>query len=506
MRSYDDEAAKEFELHHPSDESGIGCLDYDKLLKLPMKSMKEDLKESLRWVRDESRYKELGSHIPKFRRYKSRLFDTDIETLLKSRKMRMTRPRCSLRSFFVVEWAKRRRRPIFWPDINEAILKAMLGVNRIPLRGAVRKNGLQGRWSVQFDFKAWYDQLPLAEKIQMYFAFDGKHCLTTLPMGFRPACEVAQAISLALVDFEMPEGVTVDVYIDNVRFIGDEDGVVKAGRLFVERCRQVGAKLDREEPVPRQLDTFLGEQFDYVSKQRRLGEKTVEKVKYTRENLISEVSTYRQIAAIFGLLFFCAEVLALPMCFLYDVMKWFRQKMSEAADNWNTATSIPQSIQEEIKHWLSLVEKNPWTPMFDEEEDTDADLTLTVDACETGWGCMSTSADSTQYYGNSWSEADHKNSFLFSSVVSEPLGTWRAICRFVSTSTRKVVIHTDHQPQVWAMRRGAAKAETYNELLVKLKTYYPNTRFEFRFISGKENKIADALSRFGREISEKVEQ
>lgn len=496
--------AKTFDLHHPSDESGIGCLIYDKLLALPMKSMRDELKQKLRWTRDHSIYEQLGSSIPRFRRYKSRLLEKDVELLLKSKKFATTRPRTSVKSFFVVEWAKRRRRPIFWPDINEAIDKAMLGRNLIPLRSEIRKNGLKGLWSVQFDFKAWYDQLPLAEKIQKFFAFDGKHCLTTLPMGFRPACEVAQAISLALVDFELPQGVSVDVYIDNVRFIGDNEGVVEAGKIFVQRCKEVGAKLDREEPIPKQLDTFLGEQFDYENKKRRLGEKTVEKVKFTRENLLGDILTYRQVAAIFGLLFFCAEVLALPMCFLFDIMKWFRQKMSEATDNWNATTTLPNAVREEIKHWLEMMESNPWTTMYEEEDDTDADLVLTVDACETGWGCMSTSPESTQYYGAPWTEADHDRNFLFSSVVSEPLGTWRAICRFVPTMTRKVVIHTDHLPQVWAMKRGIAKAETYNELLVKLKTYYPNTRFEFRFISGEKNSIADALSRFGKETSEKV--
>jgi hypothetical protein len=469
-----------------------------------MKSMTEDLINKLRWTMDHRIYEALGTKIPKFRRYKTRLLEKDVDLILRSSKVKQVRPRCSLRSFYVVEWAKNRRRPIFWPDINEAIDKAMLGVNLIPLKGTVRKNGLNGEWSVQFDVKAWYDQLPLAEKIQRYFAFDGKHCLTTLPMGFRPACEVAQAISLALVDFELPKGVSVDVYIDNVRFVGNKDGVVEAGQEFVKRCKFVGAVLDKEEAVPKQLDTFLGEEFDYVQKRRRLGEKTVEKVKYTKDTLLSNSLTYRQVAAIFGLLFFSAEVLALPMCFLYDVMRWFRTKMSEASDNWNSITTLPRSVREELDHWFSMIELNPWTTMFEEEDDTDADLTITVDACETGWGCMSTSAESTQYYGAPWTVADQSENFVFSSVVSEPLGAWRAICRFVPISSKKVVIHTDHLPQVWAMKRGIAKAETYNALLVKLKTYFPNTKFEFRFISGEENTVADALSRFGKIVEEDI--
>lgn len=462
-------------------------------------SMREELERTLRWTYDVSLYEQFKEKMPRFRKYKSRLFPEDVELLLKSSKLSLTRPRSAMRTFFIIEWAKKRRRPICWPDINQAIEKSNLGKSLIPLKSTVRKNGMKGKWSVQFDFKAWYDQLPLDEKVRRFFAFDGKHCLTTLPMGFRPACEVAQAISLALVDFELPEGVSVDVYIDNVRFVGDKDGAVKAGREFVRRCKSVNAKLDSEKATPKQCDTFLGEEYDYILKERRLGKKTVEKITFTHNELISEQLTYRQISAIFGLLFYSAEVLALPMCFLFDLMKWFRAKMSQATDNWTTVTDVPLIIQEELKFWLSKLEKNPWTKMYEEEEG-EPDLTLTVDACETGWGCTSSSDTATQFYGAPWTFEDTLKHNLTSSVSSEPLGAWRAICRFVSVNHKKIVVYTDHKPQVWATKSGIAKAQTYNELMVQLKTYYPNTRFDFRFISGEENVLADLLSRFGKEI------
>lgn len=497
--------AKKFPLHHPKDEAGVGCFSYEELDKLPVDSRyREALDRALKWTRDPSFYTQFEDSIPGFRRYQSRLLRKDLRILYKSKKLTKLRPRCSVRSFFVVEWAKRRRRPIFWPDLNEAILRSHLGINYIPLKKVVRDNGLRGGWSVQFDFKAWYDQLPLHHEIRKYFAFDGERCLTTLPMGFRPACEVAQAISLALADHDLPKGVVVDVYIDNVRFIGDREAVIEAGKRFVARCNKVGAILDSEVPEAKQLDTFLGEEYDYVQKRRRLASKTVEKVKYTHEKLLVEKRlTYRQISAIFGLLFFSAEVLALPMCLLFDIMKWFRGKMSEVDQNWSLEVDIPTHIREELTFWLKKIEHNPWTLMSEEgENDEVADLVLTVDACETGWGCMSTSPTSTQYFGSPWSKEEKDRYFLQSSVASEPLGAWRSICRFVATSNKKVIIYTDHQPQVWAMKRGIAKTETYNDLLVRLHAYYPNTKFEFRFISGEENRIADALSRFGKEVNE----
>lgn len=212
--------------------------------------------------------------------------------------------------------------------------------------------------------------------------------------------------------------------------------------------------------------------------------------------------TNRQIAGIFGLLFFSAEVLNFPLCFLFDQMKWYSKTMSECANAWNEERSVPECVRNELKSFFNKLYTNPETPMFDirKTEEYEPDLTLVVDACETGWGCVSTSGTETKFYGAPWSEDDHQKYFLFSSVVSEPLGAWRAIQRNVSINHKKVVVYTDHQPQVWAMQRGVAHANSYNELQVKLKQHFHDTVFEFRFIRGVDNNIADALSRFGSEI------
>lgn len=468
---------------------------------------RDALMKALRWICDPEHYAQFSNDLPRFRRYKTRLYKRDVKVLYRSKKLLKIRPRCSVRSFFVVEWNKKRRRPIFWPDLNEVIKKEHMGDARIPLKRSVRRNGLSGSWSIQFDFKAWYDQLPMHHRISKYFAFDGKHCLRTLPMGFRPACEVAQSISLALADFNLPDGVSVDVYIDNVRFVGERDAVIEAGRQFVERCRRVGAKVDNEKPEPKQEDDFLGEQYDYVNKKRRLAKKTLTKVTLVREEILpSETLTNRQVAAIFGLLFFCSEVLQLPLCYLFNLMKWYRETMRRVGDNWNAEVVVPYQVREELLFWFGKLEANPWIDLYNtiNDDEQEPDLTLVVDACETGWGCVSTTSTGTQYYGAPWSAEDHKKHFLYSSVQSEPLGAWRAIQRFVSTSSKKVVVYTDHEPQVWAMQRGIAKAASYNELQLKLKETFRDTIFQFKFINGKDNGIADALSRFGKEVDNKV--
>lgn len=497
MKEYNAEA-ETFPLHHKEDKF-IATVNYDALKELPTsEEKKERLLRALRWTCDPEHYTQFSKELPRFRRYKSRLLRGDWIMLYTSKKLIKIRPRCSVRSFFVVEWGKRRRRPIFWPDLNAIIRRYHLSKSTIPLKRTVRRNGLTGQWSLQYDFIGWYDQLPLHKLISKYFAVDGKMCLSTLPMGFRPACEVAQTISEVLADHDLPAGVTADVYIDNVRFVGDKEAVIQAGKQFLSRCATVGAQVDNVHAEPKQIDEFLGEKYDYVKKTRSLTEKSLEKLKFVRQRLESQESfTNRQLAGIFGLVFYAAEVLQMPLCQLFQLMKWYRSKMQEVGTEWNARTDIPKNIKEDIGNWIDLLLENKEVPMFDTREDGsyEADLTLTVDACETGWGCVATTEHSTQEYGAMWSDVDHQQHNLLSSVSSEPLGMWRAVTRFVSTGMKKVIIYTDHQPLVFAASRGIAKADTYNKLMCQLRETYPDIKFELRFISGEKNVIADFLSR-----------
>lgn len=497
LKNYTPDAA-DFPLHH-KDDSFIATVSYNRLKSLPTKTdRKTDLLRALNWVCNPEHYTQFSKRLPRFRRYKTRLFKEDVKILYASKKLFKIRPRNSVRSFFVVEWHKKRRRPIFWPDINEAIGKKDLAPSTIPLKKTIRRNCLSGQWAVQFDFVGWYDQLPLHRDISKYFAFDGKYCLRTLPMGFRPACEVAQAISLALADFSLPEGVSVDVYIDNIRFVGDKDRVMEAGRNFVDRCKKVGAILDCTTPCPKQEDDFLGEHYDYVKRTRKLTTKTLDKLRFVHSDLLCRDSlSNRQVAAVFGLLFFSADVLALPLCHLHSITKWYRKKMSDVKDQWDATIVFPSLVRDEILQWVDKMLQNEAVPICPPNDELPTDLTLMVDACDIGWGCVSSTDSGTQLFSGKWTAEDQKKHQLdCGSVATEPLGAWRSIVQCVApTLHKKVVVYTDHLPLVWATQRGYAHADSYNELICRLRHYYPDVKFEFRFIPGAQNITADGLSR-----------
>ena len=455
--------------------------------------MKDKLKQVLRWVRDREFYERIV--LPAFRRYRPRFTAGDFIKLKDANKFIFARPRCGVKAFCVPEWSKNRKRPIFWPDLNAAIPKSMLMKGIIPLRDEVRRKISSSRWSVQFDFASWYDQLPLAKDISPLFSVDGKRCLSSLPMGFRPSAEVAQIISQAITDFPLPEGVNVIVYIDNVRFGGpNKEGVRQAAKTFVERCDAVGAILNERSTEPIEKEDFLGEHYNLVKKTRTLTSKTLEKTRLAKDLIKSNNMTYRQMAAVFGLLFFCSDVLRSDVSSFFVALKAFRRRMSEVSRWDSTAPPLQQEEIDNLNEWMHSVSSNSPTPIWIDRSG-EPEITIYCDASSYGWGAVSTSKSGVHHASGKWNEHEKTNQGTQHSAKAEPLAVERAALALVSTGMKKVKIFSDHQGLIYAGNAQYGKSEAYNNMCHSLKRYFPSTIFDFAYVPGIENTVADGLSR-----------
>lgn len=467
-------------------------LDVAALKELPAtQEAKQHFLIAIRWIEDAARY---DFPLPPRRHHRTKLTKDDVNRLNEVGKFVFAEGICGVQSFAVPEIAKDRRRPIFWPDINEAISKDLLQASTIPLKDPIRRQVKKNSWSIQYDFKGWFDQIPLTPEISRYFAFDGNWCLGQLPMGFRPAVEVAQAITLLLVDFELPAGVEVCAYIDNVRFVGPTRASVQlAGALFTERCEKVNALIGSQTEAS-QSDTFLGETYDYRRAQRKLSDKTIEKLIYIQDGLKkSAPQSYRQIAAIFGVLFYATEVSALSLAPHFDALTFFRRTMS-IVTTWDAPSEgIPADVNCKLQIWVARLLRNIPVPVA-RLTSAVPDIELFVDASEFGWGCVSIRGDSKRVFSQPWSQTDKAEHKVGSSVTSEPLGALRAVLATSSVGMQKVVIHTDHMGLVYAGQRGYGKARTYNEIMLQLQQKFPSTEFVFKYVPGPSNP-ADPYSR-----------
>lgn len=457
------------------------------------------LEHVLRWVEDFDFYVKYFV-FPQLKLHKIKsVSDKDFQLLQQYKKFVEATPVCAVKAFCVPEWTVDRKRPIFWPDFNAAIDKCLLMKGLIPLKSQVRANATSSRYSVQFDFASWYDQIGLAPKVSTIFGVTSGLCLASLPMGFRPSAEVAQMVSTAIAGMELPEGVNVTIYIDNIRFGGPtEEPVVKAAKEFLRRAASVGACLNSQVIAVETNEDFLGEHYDLINKSRSLTTKTVEKLKVARNILSEESLSFRQVAAIFGLLYYASEVLNIPMCKFFRSLATHRHLMSLVVnDNWDApAPHLPPEVTDELIVWIDIAAKNTPTEIITESnKHLPPDVTVFVDASEYGWGAVSISESCVKHYGGVWSADDRSKFNLSLSTVAEPLAVQRALSAIVSTNFKHVAVFSDHMGLVFAGNKKYGKSQNYNAMCDFLHSRFPNTDFSFNFIPGEKNVLADGISR-----------
>lgn len=222
-----------------------------------------------------------------------------------------------------------RRRPLFEPLLNDQFVRDGSGNGdmdylRQSTTAEIRSRVRQHRFALLFDFASWYDQLALSEAVRRYFGIrlpNGQTAmLKSLPMGFRPSCNVAQSVTWVLVDFLQDkailqgaarEAVHIDTCIDNVRFTADCPHLLRrVGAEFVRRCRFVGAQLNGYDPALTGVTAYedLGAKYDHSAKTRALSDKTRRKLNIAAECLTAPSLTRRQLAAVFGICYFAADV------------------------------------------------------------------------------------------------------------------------------------------------------------------------------------------------------
>jgi hypothetical protein len=370
----------------------------------------------------------------------------------------------------------------------------------------VREKVRRKKFAVLFDFSAWYDQLLMMPAVRRFFGIttpSGSATLKAIPMGFKASCHVAQSITWVLSDFvggKAFPGVVVDTCIDNVRFCGDDVDELRLAALeFKRRCTFVGATLNEHSVEPTQYE-YLGVRYDHRSGTRQLAAKSTRKLKTAVGLLKTGGLCRRQVAAIFGILFFAADVCKDPStspALFFESLRYFRREISTDGCDWEAPVQIPMPIQDELAVWLKRLGDNPWVSATSEDVHEDYDLLVVTDASDEGWGAMSISpvTGAVQTASGSWSTAERERWLLARSTVSEPLGILHGLLRFVTPATcRRVLLLVDHQGVIFAVRMGHGRSEAYNHLVAAVARLLPGVAVDAAYIPGKENPV-DGLSR-----------
>lgn len=507
----------------PLHQKGVPCLNTEKLLQLPSHSAEclANAKEALRYLADPSLYEKPASRI-RASKFADRLL-REMEGYKFGPLSPGVKGKAGLLGFPVVEKEDTRLRAIFAPDLNEVneapsvIFPPKWVVDRHsvpPTSAAAKKSWAKKRrddWTtVQFDLAAWFDQFGLAPELRPYFCFllQGKEvALHRLPMGLRHAVYVAQSALWQLLNF--PRRATVDTTIDNVRFTGSKSDVVADAVAFLRRCAVVGATLnvvgcpdvnatpeELRKLVEGQLEPlvgdFLGTTYLYDSSEKKNQEKTVRKLSFLRDAVaVAGPLSRRQVATVFGVLFYAASVVRAPLAPYYDALRYLRKVSATGGDEWDQlASDMSPRARDQLLAWLEFLITNKPVPIL--EEEVEPRFVVITDASGEGWGAISvdTTTGSIMEFSFPWTGLDVPRAE--SSVWAEPEAIYLAVCR-ISSPGDAVLVLTDHQPAEFADEAGYAKSWSLNQLALRMQRLQ-NVRVTIRHIPGKGNP-ADGLSR-----------
>jgi hypothetical protein len=385
-----------------------------------------------------------------------------------------------------------RRRPIFEPHINRLLHPNEVTVAYTP-KANIHRAVAQTTGARQLDMAAWFDQLPLADSIQQWFSVSAhgtNYVLTVIPMGYRPACVVAQGIVDCLLHPISLRHATASC-VDNVIFFGTESSTAAAVKWFLSRCQHIGAMVKDACPEFTTTYDFLGERYSHgPNPTKTLTDKTWKKITFLQSwlNDITSRPRTRQLMAVFGLLLYASQVLALSVASHHFSMKFLGYIATHPLQSRHT---IPGDIRQDLVKWASEAAANIPTPVY--TEPITPTLTVYVDASATGWGALAIEGASVRSVARPWGR--HELPLAGSSVFAEPAAVRYAAAYFVSPSRHKSVrILTDHMPLTFAWKKGHGHAFTYSHMIVFLQSFTRSTQITIDYIPGSINP-ADSLSR-----------
>ena len=201
--------------------------------------------------------------------------------------------------------------------------------------------------------------------------------------------------------------------------------------------------------------------------------------------------TRRQVATIFGVLFYAASVVRGPLAPYFDALRYLRKVSAMGGEDWDVpAGVIPPNVREQLLSWLGFLIQNDAVPII--PPTVEPRYVVITDASGHGWGAISvdTATGSLKEFSFPWTGLDVPRAE--SSVWAEPEAIFLAVCRIASPGD-SVMVLTDHQPAEFAGEAGYAKSWSLNQLVLRLQKL-PGVRVTIRHIPGKGNP-ADGLSR-----------
>ena len=348
-----------------------------------------------------------------------------------------------IKRFLIAEDDKKRFRLISHPIIINEVVKTVLeeGVTleEINKTNALRRDAWEDveayGGALELDFESYFERFELGKRVQPYFCFptyDGWFKNLRMPTGAIFSSAVGTATTRLLLCGVENSSVAIRHQIDNVRFAGPKEEVIKSAMKFVLNCKRMNACINGinwndEEELRRQLEEkyskrndFMGDVADFETKEICGREKQVERLKIWRQRASSGEGTYREFFSAYCSALHISEVLGIPGTAYMRTRMFFRACARELAGNpllWDKKVKRICPMSDFDAFMVKCIENKPGTIKKLEVPES----VVFVDACRHGWGYVQVKKGNViKTEGRTWTEDEKEKIDVESSVSTEP--------------------------------------------------------------------------------------
>jgi len=408
----------------------------------------------------------------------ARLSAGHVRTLLRHgivRRIRDDEPVVGMIVFTVPEFAKQRFRVIGEPLSNQYLELEEFERPRLASFSECLSSFANNKCFATLDFSAWYYQFPADPR---NFAFAHGRCrygFARMSMGARHSATVAQLAATAIArEAVRNTRVSVQVYIDNIRFCGSAAQVRIAVRQMFDVCKHVRATLnEKEENVLREIGSptheFLG--VAYVKDKNRRDYVTLsDNFKVSLQECVNTAQASQRIPfwlieKWYGKLRYAALVLDIPPCEFYYVIKFMRRRVAQVNDGSISRASDARPWRDTIPlmmRWTNLVLSG--APRCVTKVSSRV-VHLYTDASRIGFGIVMIADGEVTSFGGRWSMTERKQHINELEILAVTKATQ---CLQTVLEDRAVHLHIDNTTAMFCIRKKSSKKYWVNKRISEL--------------------------------------
>lgn len=362
-----------------------------------------------------------------------------------------------------------RRRMILWSKTFNALLKerGYKFAQMLPRAGKILgewdgKVGLEFPCGACRDLTCSFYQIPIPPHSRSFFGFvdaeGNKWQPTRLPMGTRISPEIMQLLMGALAEppKRLKKSVSLSVYIDNCRWVGQPRDVRACAGLFDWRVGKVGASVSEATKVEDEEHPFLG--FVFGKQKVKMGKKTKEKIEKVK---LEEEMTYGDIEGLGARLIWGMPIADLQLQQVLSALLRFRLVCNRLNRGWPAETRVRLAAreQEEFRVWREAVFRGRVRSVAGGgEKTTMKTVQLYTDASCSGAGVVLKEAGGDVWsFGKRWSHEEAGEETTRSrriAVLEAKALLWALRTLRERLRGRKICIFVDNTAVVSAVRKG----------------------------------------------------